>query len=47
MKVFSDGGYNGYMSSEYEGHGFTDAYPGFDMIEKHQALCKKLLAENR
>jgi sugar phosphate isomerase/epimerase len=45
MKVFKDGGYDGFMSSEYEGHAFTDEYDGFEMIEKHQALCRKLISE--
>ena len=42
MKVFKEGGYNGFMSSEYEGHAFSDKYNGFEMIEKHQQLCRRL-----
>jgi sugar phosphate isomerase/epimerase len=45
MKVFKEGGYNGFMSSEYEGHAFTDEYNGFEMIEKHQKLCRRLISD--
>ena len=43
LKVFYEGGYNGYISSEYEGTAFTDEYTGFEMVQKHHALCKKVL----
>jgi sugar phosphate isomerase/epimerase len=43
LKVFHDGGYEGYVSSEYEGTAFTDEYTGFEMVQKHHALCKKIL----
>jgi len=43
LKVFYEGGYNGYISSEYEGTAFTDEYTGFEMVQKHHALCKKIL----
>lgn len=43
MQVFQAGGYNGFMSSEYEGHGFADAFSGFDMMQKHQSMCRRLL----
>ncbi len=43
LKVFHDGGYQGYISSEYEGTAFTDEFSGFEMVEKHQALCRKIL----
>ncbi len=43
LKVFYEGGYKGYLSSEYEGTAFTDEFTGFEMVQKHQALCKKIL----
>ncbi len=45
LKVFYEGGYQGYVASEYEGSAFTDAYSGFDMVAKHQALCQRILTE--
>jgi hypothetical protein len=47
MRVFCDGGYEGSMSSEWEGHAYTDEFSGFEMVKQHQALCRKLLSENR
>lgn len=44
LKVFHDGGYNGYLSSEYEGSAFTDEFTAFDMVQQHQALCRRILA---
>lgn len=43
LKVFYEGGYKGYFASEYEGTAFTDEFTGFEMVQKHQALCKKIL----
>ena len=43
LKVFYEGGYRGYVSSEYEGTAFTDDYTGFEMVQKHQALCRRIL----
>ncbi len=45
LKVFHDGGFRGYVSSEYEGTAFTDAFTGFEMVEKHHALCRRILNE--
>lgn len=45
LKVFAEGGYNGYLSSEYEGTAFTDAFSGFEMVEKHHALCDRILSD--
>ena len=42
LPVFVEGGYNGYMSSEWEGHFFSDD-SGFPKVEAHHALCKKIL----
>jgi hypothetical protein len=41
MRVFRDGGYDGFMSSEWEGHAYTDAFSGFEMVKQHQTLCRK------
>ena len=43
IKVFYEGGYQGYLSSEYEGTAFTDEFTGFEMVQKHHALCHKIL----
>jgi sugar phosphate isomerase/epimerase len=43
LPLFRDGGFNGYMSSEWEGHMYSDA-DAFDMIQRHQALCRRILA---
>ncbi len=43
LPVFVAGGYKGYMSSEWEGHFFCDD-SGIEMVKKHHALCKRILA---
>lgn len=43
LNVFYEGGYKGYVASEYEGTAFTDEFTGFEMVQKHHALCKKIL----
>ncbi|HEU4903896.1 MAG TPA: hypothetical protein VFT06_13920 [Flavisolibacter sp.] len=43
LKVFYEGGYKGYVASEYEGTAFTDEFTGFEMVAKHQALCQRIL----
>jgi hypothetical protein len=42
LPVFVKGGYDGFMSSEYEGHMWNDA-DGFDKIRRHHALAKRVL----
>lgn len=44
LKTFVEGGYNGYIASEYEGSAFTDAFNAFDMVEKQHVLFRKVLA---
>lgn len=44
LKVFVEGGYNGFMSSEYEGHHFTDS-GGFEKLRLHHRLCRRILAD--
>jgi sugar phosphate isomerase/epimerase len=46
LKVFLDAGYNGSMSSEYEGHHFSDE-GGLDKIERHHALCRRIIDDYR
>lgn len=43
LKTFIDGGYQGYIASEYEGSAFTDEFDAFDMVEKQHRLFKKIL----
>ena len=43
LPIFVKGGFDGYMSSEYEGHHFTDS-DGFDKLRRHHALCRRILA---
>jgi sugar phosphate isomerase/epimerase len=43
LKVFKEGNYNGFISSEYEGTAFTDEFTGFEMVQKHQKLCQRIL----
>jgi sugar phosphate isomerase/epimerase len=45
LPLFADAGYNGFMSSEWEGHFFTDD-PGLPMVEAHHALCKRILGRS-
>ncbi len=44
MPLFRDSGYSGFMSSEWEGHMYSDA-DAFEMIERHQAMCRRKLAD--
>jgi hypothetical protein len=43
LPVFLEGGYNGFMSSEWEGHFFSDD-SGLEMVKRHHELCKRILA---
>lgn len=43
LPVFVQGGYDGFMSSEWEGHMFS-LDDGFEMVSQHHALCKRILA---
>jgi Xylose isomerase-like TIM barrel len=44
MRTFKRGGYDGHISSEWEGHLFTDKISAFDIVKEHQDFCNKLLA---
>jgi hypothetical protein len=43
LPVFIKAGYQGYMSSEYEGGMYSKA-SGLEMVQKHQALCRRIIA---
>jgi sugar phosphate isomerase/epimerase len=44
LPVFVKGGYRGSMSSEWEGHMFSQD-DGFDQVQRHHAMCKRILAQ--
>jgi hypothetical protein len=44
LPVFVEGGYRGYISSEWEGHQVSDD-DGFAAIVKHHALERRVLAQ--
>ena len=46
LPVFQQGGYQGFMSSEWEGHLYSRA-DAFDMVARHQALCRRILSQGR
>lgn len=43
IRVFYEGGYKGFLSSEYEGTAFSDRYTGFEQVRRHQLLCSGIL----
>lgn len=45
VDVLLDAGYNGSVSSEWEGHAYTDAVSGWDMVRGQQVLLAKLINE--
>ncbi len=44
LKTFHEGGYKGYIASEYEGSAFTDEFSAFDMVAGQHKLLKRILA---
>lgn len=42
LRLFVEDGYNGFMSSEWEGHMYSSA-SAFDLVAKHHALCRRIL----
>jgi sugar phosphate isomerase/epimerase len=42
LPMFRDSGYDGFMSSEWEGHLYSRA-DAFDMVAKHQAMARRIL----
>jgi hypothetical protein len=45
LDVLVEGGYTGYISSEWEGHAYTDAVSGWDMVAGQHTLFRRLLGE--
>ena len=47
VAVLAEGGYDRYVSSEWEGHAWVDAdeEEGFEMARRHQELYRRLLAQ--
>lgn len=45
FKVFNEGGYKGYICSEYEGSAFTDEFSAFDQVKKQHQLFHKILGK--
>ncbi len=43
LPLFVEGGYSGYMSSEWEGHMYSRG-SGIEAVQKHHALAKRILA---
>lgn len=42
LPLFKQGGFNGTMSSEWEGYMYSGA-SAFDLVEQHQAMCQAIL----
>jgi len=45
MDVLVEAGYTGFISSEWEGHAYTDAESGYDLCRAHHDLCRKLILQ--
>ena len=45
VDVLLDAGYNGSISSEWEGHAYTDAVSGWEMVRGQQDLLARLINE--
>jgi hypothetical protein len=45
IDVLLESGYTGYISSEWEGHAYTDAVSGWDMVAGQHKLFRRLLSE--
>lgn len=43
LPLFADGGYTGYISSEWEGWHWNWEPDGFEMVAAHQRLCRRIL----
>jgi sugar phosphate isomerase/epimerase len=43
VRVFRDGGYSGYISSEWEGGNFTPSADPFALVQRHQELLRRHL----
>jgi hypothetical protein len=47
LPIFADGGYTGFVSSEYEGWHWDTTSDCFDMVVRQQELCRRLLKQRR
>ncbi len=45
LRVLVDNGYTGYISSEYEGWHWNTENDAFEMVARHQALCRQVLQD--
>jgi len=45
LNVLVESGYDGFISSEWEGHAYTDAASGYDLCRAHHDLCRRLLLD--
>ena len=45
MDVLVEAGYTGYISSEWEGHAYTDEMSGWEVCRGQHDLCRRLLLE--
>jgi hypothetical protein len=43
LPIFRDGGFGGFMCSEWEGHAYSTA-DAFEQVSRHQAMCQRILA---
>jgi sugar phosphate isomerase/epimerase len=46
LPVFHDGGYTGFISSEWEGHLYMRGVDAFDRVARHQALVRRVMARH-
>jgi len=46
LGVLVEGGYHGYISSEYEGWHWNTGSDAFEMVARHQALCRSVLEQH-
>jgi hypothetical protein len=46
LDVLVDGGYTGYISSEYEGWHWNTRSDAFEMVASQQALCRSMLEKH-
>jgi hypothetical protein len=46
LGLLQDGGYDGFISSEWEGHAFATEHDidAFELVGRHQQMCRRLLA---
>ena len=46
LPLFADGGYDGYISSEYEGWHWDTTSDPFETVVRQQELSRRILAEH-